>query len=265
MPYLTRRGRTPVEREAIAPYIEAPDDGAVTIAFGFQPLPCVDCEGVGTLTDDPSHRRTWLQVCQRCSAHWDVQEVPYYVVEDNSLVLDRGSEHHDIGFGGGLDVYRHIDERVSAKLGAPTHRAIVQSVPEAERMRHIELARQRWREGHGFFKGPYVRVPIPASWARRTRFHLVTTRWDHRQTEPEKMLEYFERLSLEQPSGDVWAIGAEATREWIALMGDGHGSQERVDALLANVRDDGERGVTMFLELGHAVARWARRAGWRVE
>jgi hypothetical protein len=43
--------------------------------------------------------------------------------------------------------------------------------------------------------GPYVRVPLPASWARRARFHRTTTlipSWDLRALTPEGILAYFE-------------------------------------------------------------------------
>jgi hypothetical protein len=268
MPYLTRRGRLPTDpaRES-PPYLEAPDDGAILVCFGRSTPRCIDCDGVGTLARakappsplDPSGRLPWLHVCGRCSAHWDVESVPYYVLADDSLVLDR--------FGEGLDFPADLDEPVSAKTGAPTHRAIIESVSAAERTGHFERARQRFREAHQFFKGPYARVPLPACWARRGRIHPLTTSADVRvdigAMTPESTLAYFERLSVVAPSADIWAEGAEVTREWIALIQGRGASQQRVDALLSRVRDN-RTSASMFHQLQLDIARWAREAGWRV-
>jgi hypothetical protein len=273
MPYLTRRGRIRIDAtHELLPYVEAPDDGAIAVCLGDSAVRCVDCDGVGTLAWAPAptahyvpRGRPWLQVCQRCCAHWDVEGVPYYVLQDDSLVLGSHGEHLDVGFGGGLGVYARLDEPVSEKIGAPTHRTIVESVSVAERKRLIEAARERFRETHNFFKGPYRSVPLRAVWARRGRFHPITTsadlKIDIQALTPECVLAYFERLSVEQPACDIWAEGAEATREWHALMQDGGASQQRVDALLARVRVP---CATMFVQLGYFVAHWAREADWRV-
>ena len=78
---------------------------------------------------------------------------------------------------------------------------------------------------------------------------------------PQSLLSYFEQRSVEQAYYDAWAEGAEATREWIELMETDRASQERVDALLARI---GDEGPMMFFELRLQVQRWADGAGWRV-
>ena len=70
-------------------------------------------------------------------------------------------DRQSIGFGGGLDVALHLDERVSEKNGAPTHRALVESVVPGEMARLVEAARQRFRDAHSHFKGPYPSVLCP--------------------------------------------------------------------------------------------------------
>jgi hypothetical protein len=79
--------------------------------------------------------------------------------------------------------------------------------------------------GH-HFKGPYARVPLSAGWARRTRFHPMTTRavpidlrpgTDMRSMTPEGFLAYFERLSVENPAFDEAVDGAECLDGSVAL------------------------------------------------
>jgi hypothetical protein len=276
MAYVTRRGVEPRQRTTAntpLPWIEAPDDGSVVVRLGGLPLRCSDCAGRGTLArtgavgptgHNPSGVRPWWKICDFCGAHWDEATVAYYLLPDNSIRFDGGDERLDIGFGGGKEVALNLDERVSAKGGAPTHRAILQSVPPRDRGRLFESVRTQYRDAHEFFKGPYPRVPLPASWARRARFHPITIEnvtFDPRAVTPEGILAYFERLSVQQSRFDEWAEGAEATREWIELMRGGIASQERVDALVGRIRG---KTPSMFHQLGLEVERWARSTGWRV-
>jgi hypothetical protein len=261
MAYLTRRGslRRPAD------YVEAPDDGA-TLVRVERPFRCADCGGVDTLREGPpvppphfgpDGRRRWLRVCNACNAHWDEEVVRYHASPDDRLHIDGGD--HD-----GRDVALRLDMPVSSRQGAPTHRTVLESIAESELVERIDEARRAFGESHEFFKGPYPRVPFRAGWARRARFHPVTIGYvpmDPGAPTSDSILSYFERLSVEQACFDAWAEGAEATREWRAMVERGDGSQERVDELFEVL--GAERGP-MFAELGRLIARWAAESGWQV-
>ncbi len=76
------------------------------------------------------------------------------------------------------------------------------------------------------------------------------------------LLSYFERLARESDE-DVWARGAEVTREWLRLMNNDDITQTDVSAFLSIVRANRHRS-SGWLELATAVYEWTKQQGFVV-